>query len=56
MKTKQITESKLITAGEYLKLDKPNFQGQTRPNSQDVYYMYWEDNGILYHTENSIYT
>jgi hypothetical protein len=45
---------KLINPEEYLNLKFPNFIGQSRPNNEGIYYMFWEDEGILYKTQNKI--
>jgi len=43
----------LITDTEYLKLNSPSFQGQTRLDKNNRYKMYWESEGKLYYTENT---
>ncbi len=50
-----LKECKLITANEYLRLNSPEFIGQTRPDNKGTYYMVWKENGILYKTCNQIY-
>ena len=46
--------AKLITAEEYLTLDKPKFVGQTRANEQGHYKMYWKVGNDNYFTENTL--
>ena len=46
--------AKLITAGEYLALDNPEFVGQTRVNEQGQYKMYWKVGNNNYFTENTL--
>jgi hypothetical protein len=49
-----LNECKLITAGEYLGLNSPEFIGQTRADNNGTYYMVWKENGILYKTCNQL--
>lgn len=44
--------ARLITAKEYLELDNPQFEGQTKVDTQGKYRMYWSHHGVLYYTEN----
>jgi len=50
----KLEDCKLITGEEYLKLESPIFRGQTRVDENGMYYMVWEDKGILYKTHNKL--
>jgi hypothetical protein len=50
----QLNDCKLITSKEYMELDSPVFQGQTRPNKDGIYYMVFECEGRFYKTQNQI--
>lgn len=50
----QLKDCKLITSDEYMKLNSPVFQGQTKPNQEGIYYMVFECEGQLYKTQNKI--
>lgn len=50
----QLKDCKLISSDEYVKLDSPVFQGQTRPDQNGIYYMVFECEGQLYKTQNKI--
>ncbi len=43
-----------ISATEYLKLENPIFEGQTRVNENGEYKMYWRVGDKVYYTENSL--
>jgi hypothetical protein len=44
----------LITNAEYYELDNPEFIGQTRVDENNMYYMFWKSNGVLYKTHNKL--
>lgn len=50
----QLKDCKLITSDEYMKLDSPVFQGQTKPNQEGIYYMVFKCEDQLYKTQNKI--
>ena len=47
-----IINATLITGAEYLKLDNPEFIGQTRVDRDGKYRMYWKCNDNFYYTIN----
>lgn len=48
-----LSECKLITGEEYMKLKDPRFVGQTRVDKETSgYYMVWEQDGVYYKTYN----
>jgi hypothetical protein len=50
----ELKDCKLITIEEYCELESPKFMGQTTVNTDGVYWMAWECDGILYKTKNNI--
>ena len=55
MNTINLDECKLITSEEYCKLNDPEFVGQTRVDENDMYYMVWKSEGVLYKTHNCLF-
>jgi hypothetical protein len=49
-----LDECKIITSVEYCELVNPIFQGQTRCDENNMYYMCWESEGKLYKTHNKL--
>lgn len=43
-----------ITNAEYSNLVDPQFVGQTRSDENDMYYMIFQSNGILYKIHNKL--
>lgn len=50
----KLEDCQLISASEYLKLEQPEFIGQTRLSKDNTYYMVWRSNGKLYKTFNTL--
>jgi len=44
----------LITSKQYCELDNPKFEGQTRMDENDQYYMVFSCNGVMYKTLNTL--
>jgi hypothetical protein len=44
----------LISGSEYLELQSPEFVGQTKPDAEGNYRMYWRQDGNLYYTANKL--
>lgn len=51
-----IERARLITSDQYLALFSPEFEGQTRQDSDGNYKMYWKSEGLYYYTQNNITT
>jgi hypothetical protein len=49
-----LKQCKPITNKEYIALVCPRFVGQTRIDSNNVYYMMWESEGVFYKTRNKL--
>ncbi len=54
METIDLNECTLISSEEYCLLENPEFIGQTRLDSNDMYYMVWKCDGVLYKTYNKL--
>lgn len=54
MSTIKLEDCTLITNKEYCSLVNPIFKGQTRCDDNNMYYMIWEDDGVLYKTHNKL--
>lgn len=52
--TRKLEDFKLITNEEYSKLVDPKFEGQTRCDENNMYYMCWSSEGVLYKTHNKL--
>ena len=50
----KLSDCTLITGAEYMKLEDPEFMGQTRMNAECQYYMVWKCEGVLYKTFNTL--
>jgi len=50
----KLEKAKEITPQEYMNLANPIFKGQTRPDSNNKYWMLFEDNGVLYKIHNTL--
>lgn len=51
-----IGRARLITSDQFLALCSPEFEGQTRQDSDGNYKMYWKSEGLYYYTQNNITT
>jgi hypothetical protein len=49
-----LDEAELISGEQYLKLESPEFIGQTRMDKDNRYYMVWKSEGLLYKTLNKL--
>jgi hypothetical protein len=50
----KLEDCKLITNQEYALLKEPKFKGQTHLDKDNMYYMIWESEGVLYKTHNKL--
>jgi hypothetical protein len=50
-----LEEAIQIPLGDYLNLKNPIFKGQTSVDENNKYWMIWEDEGILYKTQNTLF-
>lgn len=54
MNQDQINNAIPITGEEYMNLQTPEFVGQTRPDKEFVYHMYWRQDGVIYRTTQNL--
>jgi hypothetical protein len=54
MTREEVVSAIQISPSDYLKLDSPEFMGQTRPNEDGEYKMYWKNENKIYYTINLI--
>lgn len=54
MDTIRIGDCIVITNAEWLKLTDPEYVGQTKLDSNDMYYMVWTHEGKNYATHNKL--
>jgi hypothetical protein len=52
--TSLLEQSKEITSEEYMSLSNPIFKGQTRLDNNNMYWMVFEDNGVLYKIHSTL--
>jgi hypothetical protein len=52
--TSLLEQSKQITSEEYISLSNPIFKGQTRLDNDNMYWMVFEDNGVLYKIHSTL--
>jgi len=52
--TNLLEQSKEITSLQYMDLENPIFKGQTRLNENNMYWMVFENNGVLYKIHNTL--
>lgn len=45
-----------ITGQQYTELASPEFMGQTRPDPNGNYKMYWKSDSKFYYTQNNLFT
>lgn len=50
----KLSDCKLITSTEYCELENPEFVGQTKVDSEGMYYMVWKCGDIFYKTHNEL--
>lgn len=50
-----LNEAKEIELYKYMQLKNPIFKGQSRVDKDNMYWMIFEDDGILYKTRNRLY-
>lgn len=50
----KLEDCKEITPEEYTMLANPIFKGQTKLDSNKMYWMVWESDGVLYKTHNKL--
>lgn len=50
----KLSDCKLITNDEYCNLISPQFIGQSRLDENNMYYMIWESEGVMYKTHNKL--
>lgn len=51
----KLEDCKLITNEEYLLLKNPKWMGQTSLDKDQMYWMVWESEGVLYKTHNHLH-
>lgn len=44
-----------ITSVQYMSLVDPVFKAQTRPDENGMYWMVFEDSGVIYKTHNNLF-
>lgn len=49
-----LEQAKQITSKEYMALANPIFKGQTSVDNDLMYWMVFEDNGVLYKIHNTL--
>ena len=49
-----LNDSVEITSAEYMNLKNPIFKGQSKLDSNDMYWMCFEDSGVLYKIHNKL--
>jgi hypothetical protein len=49
-----LEQAKQITSKEYMALANPIFKGQSRVDDNLMYWMVFEDNGVLYKIHNTL--
>jgi len=49
-----LSQAKEITSTQYMELEAPEFKGQSMLDLNNMYWMVFEDNGILYKTHNQL--
>jgi hypothetical protein len=54
MDTIRIDDCIVITNDEWIKLVRPEYVGQTKPDSNDMFYMVWRHEGKNYATHNKL--
>jgi len=52
--TNLLNQSTEITPSEYINLKNPIFKGQTSIDDDMMYWMVFEDNGVLYKIHNTL--
>ena len=50
----KLEECTLITNSQYSNLVNPKFEGQTICDENNMYYMCWSSEGIMYKTHNKL--
>lgn len=50
-----LSSAKEIDSVQYLDLKNPIFIGQSRPDSNNMYWVVYEDNGIMYKIHDTLY-